>query len=132
MRTVPAKFVDLVGYKIRDIYTMEKSELHIITEDYRFEDTTYHWMMYHDADCCELVEIEDICGSDLKDLIGGTIKVASIERNISLPPKDADDDSYLWTFYKLETDKGFILIRWYGTSNGYYSEEVDFVEIVEE
>jgi hypothetical protein len=59
------------------------------------------YAMYHRDDCCESVRIEEIIGD--------------------LP------ESFTWTFYKLGTAKGFVTIRWLGTSNGYYSERVDFV-----
>jgi len=94
--------------------------------------------MYHVSDCCESVYIEDIVG-DIADLIGTPMleaeEVVSKDEN---PPDrfKADDDerdwypdgyrvdSYTWTFYKLGTIKGHVTLRWYGTSNGYYSERV--------
>jgi hypothetical protein len=89
------------------------------------------YSMYHDQDCCESVYIEDICG-DLQDIIGYEILVA--EEVVSsgydgepsaIPPKGGYADSYTWTFYKLDTKAGGVTIRWYGVSNGYYSESVN-------
>jgi hypothetical protein len=84
----------------------------------------YLYTMQHHQDCCESVSIDDIVG-DLDDLIGSKILMSECviqegER------KSGYDDSSTWTFYKFATVKGYVTIRWYGTSNGYYSESVSF------
>lgn len=86
--------------------------------------------MIHEQECCESVEIDDICG-DFKDLLGEPLLVAEETSNSSDSPKyDGDKDEYwTWTFYKLRTRKGDVTIRWYGASNGYYSESVSFFRI---
>lgn len=83
------------------------------------------YKMYHDQECCEDVYIEDIAG-DLDNLIGEKLVMAEVATNSG----DTDDyDTYTWTFYKFATIKGYVTIRWYGTSNGYYSEEVSFERV---
>lgn len=89
------------------------------------------YKMYHEYDCCEYVDIEDIVG-DVSDILNTPILIAE-ERYGDLPKCNEDhhetNDSFTWTFYELATIKGSISIRWYGSSNGYYSETVDFKKI---
>lgn len=87
------------------------------------------YLMYHDQSCCESVTIEDICG-DIDSLIGSPILVAEERYNESLPPKYSGAESYTWTFYTLATVNGYVDIRWYGESNGCYSEGVDFIQLI--
>jgi hypothetical protein len=86
------------------------------------------FVMYHSQDCCECVDIDDVCG-DVEDLKNAEILVAAERTSLENPEgvKKEDQDSFTWTFYILSTNKGSVTIRWYGESNGYYSESVDFV-----
>ena len=110
----------LIGKTIA-IIKNEHNELHFLCTD----GTRY--MMYHDQDCCESVWLEDIIG-DLDDLIGEPIlKAEEVYNNLDKALNEYDE-SHTWTFYKLATIKGYVDLRWYGTSNGYYSESVNFRE----
>lgn len=89
--------------------------------------------MYHPQSCCESVSIESIVG-DLRDLIGTPITLAEEATNSEKATRAAGgyhhlEKSHTWTFYKLATIKGYVDIRWYGKSNGYYSEEVSFCRL---
>lgn len=86
------------------------------------------YLMYHNQSCCESVMLDDVCG-DWDSLIGSPILVAEERRNTTLPPKYKGAESYSWTFYVLATINGYVNLRWYGESNGYYSESVDLIEI---
>ena len=78
---------------------------------------------YHEQDCCESVSIEEIHG-DLNDLVGQEITQAEfVYENANI---EDDYNTATWTFYKFATNRGSVTVRWYGTSNGYYSEFVDF------
>lgn len=83
-----------------------------------------HFRMYHGQDCCERVSIEDIEG-DIQSLIGNPILAAEAA---SFDDPGASE-SGTWTFYKLATINGHVDIRWYGSSNGYYSERVSFQDM---
>lgn len=87
------------------------------------------YKMYHEQECCENVSIEDICGN-VEGLLGTPILKAEVKTNKNNPKKPVlPADSCTWTFYEIATINGSVTIRWYGYSNGYYSEEVDFIKI---
>lgn len=120
--------IDVLKGEILNQIKRSHNEIHFYTESGK------HYIMYHSQDCCESVTIDDIDG-DLNDLLGSPIIIA--EECTSNSFIDADPDRYVdgsetWTFYKLATDKATVKIRWYGTSNGYYSENVDIIEVTAE
>tara|TARA_R110000737_G_scaffold23264_2_gene41909 strand:+ start:284 stop:736 length:453 start_codon:yes stop_codon:yes gene_type:complete len=121
-------FKELQGRMLSKIVYNEDNEIHFHLTD------THYVSMHHDQDCCECVYIEDIVG-DLDDLIGTTLLL--VEEVNNYEPSNAEEDdkeedeydyideSETWTYYRFSTEKGDVSIRWYGSSNGYYSESVD-------
>lgn len=88
------------------------------------------YAMMHFQDCCENVEVKEI-DSNLQDLIGQVVIEARVESSDDRDGVNANE-SYTWTFYHIRTHKTSVCISWLGVSNGYYSEEVDFIKIKEE
>lgn len=111
---------DLEGKVIHKIEGLEKNseEVRIFTECGK------EYLFYHDQDCCENVDLNDFDG-DAEDLIGALIVSAEVVESEGSDPKPEYPDSWTWTFYKIETNKGGIWMRWLGESNGYYSESVN-------
>lgn len=106
---------DLINQKI--IGFEKNDELKLYTNDGFFH-------FYHQQDCCEGVYLEDVCG-DLNDLKDNVIIKAEVVTNRDDPPTDDSDESYTWTYFKIGTRKGEVTLRFFGTSNGYYSEDID-------
>lgn len=110
------RFEELLGKIITSIYGAEDGSTRICFET----SDGAKYIMTHYGDGCDLVTLEDTCG-DITDIIGSPIllaeKVVSIEDN----PLQLH---YTWSFYKLATIKGSVTLRWCGSSEGYYSEDV--------
>jgi hypothetical protein len=88
-----------------------------------FENEQDRYIFYHSQDCCEYVYIESIVG-DLDDLVGSPLLLSEEVSSDDSGPISEYESSYTWTFYKFATIKGYVDVRWYGSSNGYYSESV--------
>ena len=118
-RPVHVNFEELQGKTIVEIHGME------VDNDIVFfvcDDGTVY-KMYHEQDCCEAVDINDICG-EVDFLLNTPITLAE---KVTETGEVDHGDTCTWTFYNFGTVKGYVTLRWYGESNGYYSEEVDFV-----
>ena len=112
----------LEGKTLTEVRNLGDELIFVTTDDEEYK-------MYHMQDCCESVNLEEVTG-DLNDLVGTPILKACEDTNREGPELDMSSyESYTWTFYNFRTIKGSVTLRWLGSSNGYYSESVDFVRI---
>lgn len=109
-------FEDLKGRTITSVEGLHSFSQEVIIET----DSGARFVMWHEQDCCETVSVNDVDGNE-SDLIGATVHTA--EETSEDVGADVSE-SGTWTFYRIGTDKGFVVIRWFGESNGYYSESV--------
>lgn len=103
----------------------------IVANGYSIIFTTIDLKKYelsHDQDCCEAVYIEDITGC-LESILDYPLTVTETFSNDNGVPGN-DYESFTWTFYNLRTLKGDVTIRFYGVSNGYYSETATLKRIL--
>ncbi|WP_345868052.1 DUF7448 domain-containing protein [Shewanella algae] len=114
---------ELIGKTIKQIIGLEKGSQEVKI----FTDCGNQYLFHHDQDCCEYVYLNDFDG-DVGDLVGSVIVSAEEVTNSDEDKKPEEhSESFTWTFYKIETNKGGIWMRWLGESNGYYSESVDII-----
>lgn len=109
----------LVGKKVVEVKGMRFDDEFILTTECGLVYT-----FFHGQDCCEHVYLEDIIG-DNDDLLGEIVLAEEVtNRDIEPPEAHSYADSYTWTFYRLATKNGLVVLRFFGSSNGYYSEAV--------
>lgn len=83
----------------------------------------------HFQECCEVVQLVDVAGGKLEDIIGERLIKVNLS---SRENKDEDDGTYeicydysnVWTFITISTFNTDLTLRWHGSSNGYYSENM--------
>jgi len=125
-----ARLDELLGRTIEALYILDVEVFFHMVDGGRY-------VLRHHTDCCEDVHIEDIDG-DPAELAGATVLAFeaptgevfnAIAALYGVEDTYQGEESYTWTLYRLDTDKGGLVIRFIGTSNGYYSEEVSFDNI---
>lgn len=107
----------MIGLTVLDINGLEENSEEVVIKFNCGSKAVF----YHQQDCCESVWLNDFEFSGLS-WVGAKVLSAEIATNESV----SDYNSTTWTFYKINTDKGELFMRWCGESNGYYSESVDF------
>lgn len=101
---------DFIGLIFRKVYYDEDNAQLIFISN-----TSRKFKMLHYSDCCESVTLDDIIG-ELDFLIGVPILHAACVSN-----------EEQWTFYHINTKKGYVTLRWFSDSD-WYSSEISIVE----
>jgi hypothetical protein len=120
--TIPAYTVNFSALKGHVFTSVTHNDC---TDTITFSNDDVEFVLKHEQSCCEDVYIESITG-DLDVLVDSEILIADETANCG----DTDDhESCTWTFYKIATLKGWVDIRFFGSSNGYYSETAELKKI---
>lgn len=121
-----AQVADIVGKRVLAVNGLKKDSEAV---DFLLSDGSVFEMAYH-PDCyasCYILEL-DCAPEDFVDQVVLSAEVVSNAENPP-PPGEYAPDSYTWTFVKFSTSKGHFTVRWYGESNGYYSETPSFTRL---
>lgn len=113
----------MIGLTVKSVSGLENNseKVTIVTDCDRV------FIFDHSQDSCEDASLKDFEGGDFEG--GLIISAEEIEGGQDVEGYDyLYMESYTWTFYKIETSKGGLFMRWLGESNGCYSEEVDVYE----
>jgi hypothetical protein len=114
-------FQDMVGKTFTRIEHIKDGQERIF-----FYSDKYVYRMMHEQNCCENVIVDEVHG-DIGDLIDTPILDAYLSTNEGhITETQYENEHYTWSFYTIRTIKGSVTLKRYGTSNGYYSEEVNF------
>lgn len=98
---------DSVIFHCKDGYSVELTHIFSCCED----------VYLYDSDNFAAIERKD--GSDIyTDTRWAKLEVETQEA------QPQSQSSATWTFYKIQTNKGYDTLRWFGESNGNYSEDV--------
>lgn len=110
--------IEVFEGKVIEKVTINNRDKHSETVTFNFTDGSVYEMC-HTQDCCEEVWLEGFTGEP-DELVGATILEAYKTTN-----RTTDNGAYLWSFYRINTNKGTLFFRWCGNSDSYYSVEVD-------
>lgn len=109
---------ELIGKKFDKVIRNDDS-LVFISKD----GTSYS--LHHEQDCCESVWLEDVVGDIEKHLPGNVILNAYESISDGEDDERCSDFSCTWSFFTIRTAYDTFTIRFFGHSNGYYSETAD-------
>lgn len=115
----------IVGMTFDSVVLVKDDPYMSYNDSITFENKDVKFIMSHDQDCCEHVYLSEYDG-DLEWLVGSPITQVDVSTSGGDQSRNSGwDDLVQWTFYRISTVKGTVHMRWNGSSNGYYSVDVD-------
>ena len=103
---------EMYGEMITEVIGLEPESREVVIKT----DSGKTFTFYHEQDCCGCVILYDIDG-ELENLVGGF--VMWVEARSELATDDFNAEPGTWTFYDIQTSKGYVCMRWLGESRGY-------------